>query len=656
MFDPRISGQFQANPPVANNNNHVRQNQATGEFTPEVLKGLQQAIVSANRSRGHHVVAFIGNTGSGKSTIVNHLMGCKMVPKKIGGRYYIDVDAGNTPFTVIGHNRTESETRYAEAHSMENFGITLVDCGGFLDTRGCITEVVVSASMKMSLENAASVILVLCFDASLLEADRGNHLSTFMDTALNRLIGNQYQNYPESILLVITKPQKSEPGWGWHSTNNASQDARELLTEQRAEMPHDSRRKDLHDFVLREGGKYILVHKPLEANSRADLLGLLTSMSGIKDPGGKFNLAYSASTALSILSGFTRIALLGIDLFDQQAVQSGIIIRLEQEVTGLEPQIDKLRTNIATLGDGTATVEVIEQVKNSLIQENTQIIAQEAEIIEQLQGDTQEKEAEITAVNERIALWEKEGQQEIEYWKDEFRQPKIAPRKGSTTTTKTDKSGFLGFGRSSTTVTTITPDEEGRSLGHDFSYRGPEFHKVEKEAQTGEWSKEEASEDKTSYRIHYESGIGVDASANIRAHILKRNDPTALLKRSGYDQELSRLNIQITVQLEEIRRHEAKIVQAEKVVAIAKNEIEKLDGLKENLAGLESAKSELLAKIFQATNERQRIANQIQNESPLFDFLMGYLELSKDQQVRNHDLIKVFIEKRASYFDHMLED
>ena len=85
-----------------------------------------------------HVIMVIGNTGSGKSTLVNYLVGKKMISKKLPTSLRMSVDCYD-PVMEIGHGFTSS-TKFPQTYFDSVQKLTYCDCPGFYDSRGSMFD------------------------------------------------------------------------------------------------------------------------------------------------------------------------------------------------------------------------------------------------------------------------------------------------------------------------------------------------------------------------------------------------------------------------------------------------------------------------------------------------------------------------------------
>mmetsp|Transcript_28261 Transcript_28261/g.65453 ORF Transcript_28261/g.65453 Transcript_28261/m.65453 type:complete len:782 (-) Transcript_28261:1163-3508(-) len=249
---------------------------------------------NAQKVRGRDIVMFLGNTGAGKSTLINYLMGCEMALERpdnpiLDPRVIVKPHShgGNCSknFTKIGHDIMTSETFMPKVIlNTENDGQFYVDCPGFLDSRGEEISLANTVNNRAIMQNAASMKVVALVDFSSLKTARATGFKEFTKL-LKHIFGDNatLHKYKESILLGITK------------------------------IPPDFLNANLANFkyflaqvnneVLRSLESQIFLYDPLDRGSedflsREELREKIEKMSKIPSPGGIVQTAFSAREEL----------------------------------------------------------------------------------------------------------------------------------------------------------------------------------------------------------------------------------------------------------------------------------------------------------------------------------------------------------------------
>lgn len=349
---------------------------------------LNQVIAHVEKAKNKEIVALIGNTGTGKSTAVNHLLGIPMryISAKGGGT--IQVADGHKEVAKIGHSKTQSQTLYAEVHEHSSSPFVFADCGGFFDTRGVTSDLSVVTSLKLTLESAKSIKLVLCFDSHLIGSDRGIHLSHSLALSLKSLL-KDYRNHPNSLLLLFTKPARDLAGELF-----SSEDARAIITEMAEDLLKGSEEEMLYRFILRDGGKYIRVYDPLSDASRDSVYSVLKVMTPIQNPKEAFQLACTAETQVSLFEHMLKTATKANEFYKSHALFS-------QNIQKMDEKLKVLIAKKNTIAQQKTPVEAAIRTQEAFLKVNIL-----AAIEEQLKESSQKiaaLEVDITEVDTQIA-------------------------------------------------------------------------------------------------------------------------------------------------------------------------------------------------------------------------------------------------------------
>lgn len=149
------------------------------------------------------LILFIGNTGSGKSTAINYLHGCKMVEDSES--VLVSHDSPEPEIMAIGHTSC-SKTFLPQIIDSKNTGLVFCDCPGFEDNRGPEINIANNSNLKRLLKTVESLRIILFISYESVFTDRGKAIGELKEK-LSSLFGgfDSLQTVSKSILIGITK-------------------------------------------------------------------------------------------------------------------------------------------------------------------------------------------------------------------------------------------------------------------------------------------------------------------------------------------------------------------------------------------------------------------------------------------------------------------
>jgi len=347
-------------------------------------------LEDSRKSVGKDVIALIGNTGTGKSTAVNYLLGSPIFYDE--QTQAMRVAEGYEEFAKIGNRSSTSETLYTQIHQNSDF--LFADCGGFLDTRGPEQEFQAMASLKATLSNSSTVKLVLCFDSNALRIDRGSNFSQFVRTVLQDFL-RDYRETRKSVMLMFTKPFFHRDGRIFSSVD-AIADIKKMM-----EDTDSVDLRNLYDFLLRDSGKYISVCEPTDGNSRLSMLKMLSEMNPIQSK-ETFHVPCSPALRNRLFEETTSIAHQANEL--QEAFQ-----RASKEVSRLKPLVlDKEKKKLALKKE----LEQLEKTIQTQSSELSQVQSLKGRVLgelRQLEQQKSQKDSEISNLSSGVVRYKSDG-------------------------------------------------------------------------------------------------------------------------------------------------------------------------------------------------------------------------------------------------------
>ena len=341
----------------------------------QIVSSLEKVQNEAKKAENQELVAVVGNTGTGKSTIVNHLLD---VPLQIGKDQVVEAVHPKEEIAKIGHQKATSETTITQVCTKAGIPFIFADCGGLYDTRGTAMDLLVAASVKFTLAKANAVKVIICIDSALLDSARGSLLTTALKNTLGGLI-QDYKAQANSILVLFTKPTKQLNG-----AMLTTQDVKESLAEIVEELK-GKEEAELYQFLLRDEGKYVAVYDPLKENSQVETKAILGSMKAIPKTENAFHISYSTDSKKELLEQMIALTVRANEAFTKYKT-------VESASKESEKKEADLRASITAHQQRLAPLVTSREAKNK---------------------DVKDRQAKITALNPTITTLEQKQREKV---------------------------------------------------------------------------------------------------------------------------------------------------------------------------------------------------------------------------------------------------
>lgn len=171
------------------------------EIARRVKEEFRQNAGVFNSAKGQNIVVFLGNTGAGKSTLVNFLAGKELIVGPYADDFVLDNPDDKTAMAIgTGGN---SETLYPKYIDVD--GLRFFDLPGFNDTDGSERNLVNAAFIRQILLDAASVRLVFVAGQDQFTADRSVSVKQMFNCIKQLFVVGQDISLVDDAIFVATK-------------------------------------------------------------------------------------------------------------------------------------------------------------------------------------------------------------------------------------------------------------------------------------------------------------------------------------------------------------------------------------------------------------------------------------------------------------------
>ncbi|MBS0629257.1 MAG: hypothetical protein JSS30_03425 [Verrucomicrobia bacterium] len=639
----------------SNHNNEVpRQpagnNQPAGQLPRSMIMNLREGMAGAQRARGQQIVALVGPTGTGKSVIANDLMQRRIVKVRVNNESVLEVDptglneSERANIAPIGHGGT-SRTHYTRVYPIPgNPGKSVADCGGFYDTRGLGTEVVVVSSMKHTIDAAQSAKLILCCEHSLMNSSRG----VFMTNMLRDIFTGALRadSLPNSIVLAITKPVRLF-GEDPPTTQDIIDKFRTLLADTEKSDNPDYHLIEVLKFILREDGRYILLYDPTNPQSREQLNDRLATLDPL--PRNIFRPAYSAGASLAIFNTIMAISARGLQLFRSYSMNNDRIDALNITLNQLTARRNQYTQLVAQLNGGAnANPGQIREQKEAIKETNRLTIEQANNRLEAINVRVEALRNRInTAETEKNAMDNRDNEEKRVYHYHFEEEPKYVEVDKSTPG-HTEYKFVLGpfkFGKkkkpAEKKIEQVPLENEYR-----FTYQGGiPIRRIEKTPQAGAtcWSSAVGGVEENRFEETYRTEPGEAGNAEVQIFVRRRDWPSAINKKNLKLVELQTLRTEVSELQSEITDRNREISTAQQQNANLDNQLNNLAHYQEELSQIETAISEAEQNRSQRNQQKTDFEREIDSLEPELSFLREYRDLTGDQRLNRPEIDDVIV-------------
>lgn len=500
-----------------------------------IQKKISDGYHNTEIAKDKDLVLIIGNTGVGKSTTANYLLGHRMIERKINGRSVIETI--DKPTFSIGHQVT-AETLYATPVMSNAFSWLLTDCPGFQGNKAVEDRVIESISIELAIRSAMQIkgVLILISMYSIMET-KLEELRGLMKTLIS-LFKDPIEMVKYSTFLITKKNKHIPDNEAREETTGAMSylikhciQQRKILTESNTTSAEGLTSADYDKIetffsaLLKESNEIIFVN-PLDIGESRDLI--INKINNIKLRKGIFrNTVEGIKTGLQYMAGYApkdgdefikpiTIEDFNFSTYDEyrvkfnkamydwahdgheliqviqncvKKVQNTIFTRRDNE-NRIET-LKKLKTNLESTQNSNESIELSLKTRENIINQNLELI-----IIKNTK--------ELPAIQTKILDLTKELEQIDNDTPLLFRESRI------------DKNviliNFFGW--------------EQMDFNADTGDSNIPLIKIEKELKNGEWYDKIDDSNNGKYSITYKSNYHArPAFASVKAYIRTKDDP-----------------------------------------------------------------------------------------------------------------------------------
>jgi energy-coupling factor transporter ATP-binding protein EcfA2 len=264
-----------------------------------VVKRIQKEFTKHSHllhsSRDRDIVVFLGNTGAGKSTLVNLLSGKKLYVNEYGQGYTLANQNDQTAMPIGATG--DSQTLYPKSIAIDN-NLFFFDLPGFNDIDGSERNLVNAAFIKQILIEAASVRFVFVAGEDEFTVLRGEPIKKMFNVIRLLFVEDQGIDLINNGVFVTTKSMcRNEHNSINYLLQKVAGSDKEALQTQLQNWIHSSRLCHMHHPVL----------EPDLVVTKNRILTLIKNTSSSKILGVNISVLYPSETKHTLIRMFFNV-------------------------------------------------------------------------------------------------------------------------------------------------------------------------------------------------------------------------------------------------------------------------------------------------------------------------------------------------------------
>ena len=324
--------------------------------------------------KGKEVVAFVGMTGSGKSTTVNYLLDKKMerFSDGLSTLYQVKEDNvdNNQKTAEIGHGG--SQTLFPESFDTKSgsTSMTLLDTAGLGDTRGKNVSLCVSLALKHISEVAKVKGVVIVLRENMISDTRARGMDEFFKLVTELSSELNHRNVAFCVTGISPTDNFNEEDIKQKILNKVSQNCQIMLDEldeDDSDAIKEKTEQTVRILQLMQPNSLFLLrdldNQELQTSQREKFFAYCNQMPGLKNG---LNLAIPEATESKLEKWSTTLAKSATSQLTELSNLKSQHAALSKQQTMLQHVLETLKNTISILNTNRQEIRVLEETVSKL--------------------------------------------------------------------------------------------------------------------------------------------------------------------------------------------------------------------------------------------------------------------------------------------------